>query len=68
MEKLLDVLDTPSESVQRAVSSCLAPLMQSKQVSWDARLVVLIVVTSMYTYDCHEQLSAAISTAFSLAV
>lgn len=32
VEKLLDVLKTPSEAVQRAVSSCLAPLMQSKQV------------------------------------
>lgn len=32
VEKLLDVLNTPSESVQRAVSTCLSPLMQSKQV------------------------------------
>ncbi|KAL5566833.1 hypothetical protein UlMin_029997 [Ulmus minor] len=31
VEKLLDVLNTPSEAVQRAVSLCLAPLMQSKQ-------------------------------------
>ncbi|POO02948.1 Proteasome component Ecm29/Translational activator Gcn [Trema orientale] len=31
VEKLLDVLNTPSEAVQRAVSACLAPLMQSKQ-------------------------------------
>ncbi|KAL0313788.1 UNVERIFIED_CONTAM: protein ILITYHIA [Sesamum calycinum] len=31
VEKLLDVLNTPSETVQRAVSSCLSPLMQSKQ-------------------------------------
>ncbi|KAK6156422.1 hypothetical protein DH2020_010670 [Rehmannia glutinosa] len=31
VEKLLDVLNTPSEAVQRAVSSCLSPLMQSKQ-------------------------------------
>ncbi|XP_057471002.1 protein ILITYHIA [Actinidia eriantha] len=31
VEKLLDVLNTPSESVQRAVSTCLSPLMQSKQ-------------------------------------
>ncbi|XP_059665692.1 protein ILITYHIA isoform X2 [Cornus florida] len=30
VEKLLDVLNTPSEAVQRAVSSCLSPLMQSK--------------------------------------
>ncbi|XWS58445.1 hypothetical protein CRYUN_Cryun08bG0034400 [Craigia yunnanensis] len=31
VEKLLDVLNTPSEAVQRAVSTCLSPLMQSKQ-------------------------------------
>ncbi|KAK8589608.1 hypothetical protein V6N13_088443 [Hibiscus sabdariffa] len=31
VQKLLDVLNTPSEAVQRAVSSCLSPLMQSKQ-------------------------------------
>ncbi|KAK9919369.1 hypothetical protein M0R45_027964 [Rubus argutus] len=31
IEKLLDVLNTPSEAVQRAVSTCLSPLMQSKQ-------------------------------------
>ncbi|KAJ4721119.1 translational activator GCN1 [Melia azedarach] len=29
VEKLLDVLNTPSEAVQRAVSTCLSPLMQS---------------------------------------
>lgn len=31
VEKLLDVINTPSEAVQRAVSACLSPLMQSKQ-------------------------------------
>uniref|UniRef100_A0A0D3FNC8 TOG domain-containing protein n=1 Tax=Oryza barthii TaxID=65489 RepID=A0A0D3FNC8_9ORYZ len=31
VEKLLDVLNTPSEAVQRAVSDCLSPLMVSKQ-------------------------------------
>lgn len=32
VEKLLDVLNNPSEAVQRAVSFCLSPLMQSKKV------------------------------------
>lgn len=32
VEKLLDVLNTPSEAVQRAVSDCLSPLMPSKLV------------------------------------
>ncbi|MQL85371.1 hypothetical protein Taro_017911, partial [Colocasia esculenta] len=32
VEKLLDVLNTPSEAVQRAVSDCLSPLMASQQV------------------------------------
>jgi hypothetical protein len=32
VEQLLDVLNTPSEAVQRAVSACLSPLMKSKQV------------------------------------
>ncbi|KAJ1694352.1 hypothetical protein LUZ63_011050 [Rhynchospora breviuscula] len=31
VEKLLDVLNTPSEAVQRAVSDCLSPLMVSKE-------------------------------------
>ncbi|KAI9078431.1 hypothetical protein K1719_039650 [Acacia pycnantha] len=31
VDKLMDVLNTPSEAVQRAVSLCLSPLMQSKQ-------------------------------------
>ncbi|KAJ1414656.1 TOG domain [Sesbania bispinosa] len=31
VDKLLDVLNTPSEAVQRAVSACLSPLMPSKQ-------------------------------------
>lgn len=39
VEKLLDVLNTPSEAVQRAVSSCLSPLMQSKQVFFGTLLV-----------------------------
>ncbi|GKF65671.1 protein ILITYHIA, partial [Tanacetum coccineum] len=32
VEKLLEVINTPSEAVQRAVSSCLSPLMQLKRV------------------------------------
>ncbi|CAN4115226.1 unnamed protein product [Withania somnifera] len=31
VEKLLDVLNTPSEPVQRAVATCLSPLMPAKQ-------------------------------------
>ncbi|CAA7390601.1 unnamed protein product [Spirodela intermedia] len=31
VEKLLDVLNTPSEAVQRAVSDCLSPLMVAEQ-------------------------------------
>ncbi|KAG6388178.1 hypothetical protein SASPL_153377 [Salvia splendens] len=51
VEKLLDVLDTPSESVQRAVSSCLAPLMQSKQEEAGAlisRLLVKLMKSDKY--------------------
>ncbi|XP_057801902.1 protein ILITYHIA-like [Salvia miltiorrhiza] len=51
VEKLLDVLNTPSESVQRAVSSCLAPLMQSKQEEAGAlisRLLVKLMKSDKY--------------------
>lgn len=41
VDKLLDVLNTPSESVQRAVSACLSPLMQSKQVCTKVVLLLL---------------------------
>ncbi|KAK4397653.1 protein ILITYHIA [Sesamum angolense] len=42
VEKLLDVLNTPSETVQRAVSSCLSPLMQSKQEEAAALISILL--------------------------
>ena len=47
VEKLLDVLNTPSEAVQRAVSMCLSPLMQSKQV-W----MVITIVLSYISISC----------------
>ncbi|KAI5063295.1 hypothetical protein GOP47_0021842 [Adiantum capillus-veneris] len=42
IEKLLEVLKTPSESVQRAVSDCLPPLMQSQQENAQALLLRLL--------------------------
>lgn len=44
VEKLLDVLNTPSEAVQRAVSDCLSPLMASKQV-----IIMLLTVAMQYS-------------------
>jgi hypothetical protein len=41
VDKLLDVLNTPSESVQRAVAACLSPLMQSKQVCKSSLIVII---------------------------
>ncbi|KQK13484.1 protein ILITYHIA [Brachypodium distachyon] len=42
VEKLLDVLNTPSEAVQRAVSDCLSPLMVSKKEEAQALVTRLL--------------------------
>ncbi|PKA55682.1 hypothetical protein AXF42_Ash011974 [Apostasia shenzhenica] len=42
IEKLLDVLNTPSEAVQRAVSDCLSPLMISKHDDGQALVSLLL--------------------------
>ena len=39
VQTLLDVLGTPSESVQRSVSTCLAPLIQVWTWVWDKGIV-----------------------------
>ena len=49
-----DVLNTPSEAVQRAVSACLSPLMQSKQVCKN------ILTLDAFTSDLHGR-SATLS-------
>ncbi|KAG9151609.1 hypothetical protein Leryth_019963 [Lithospermum erythrorhizon] len=49
VEKLLDVLNTPSEAVQRAVSACLSPLMQSKQD--DAPALILRLLDQLMKSD-----------------
>ncbi|XP_051119851.1 protein ILITYHIA [Andrographis paniculata] len=51
VEKLLEVLNTPSETVQQAVSSCLSPLMQSKQEEAEAlisRLLTQLMKSDKY--------------------
>ncbi|KAL6586597.1 eIF-2-alpha kinase activator GCN1 [Orobanche minor] len=51
VDKLLEVLNTPSEAVQRAVSTCLSPLMQSKQEEATAlisRLLVQLMKSDKY--------------------
>ncbi|KAG5549672.1 hypothetical protein RHGRI_014840 [Rhododendron griersonianum] len=62
VEKLLDVLNTPSESVQRAVSTCLSPLMQSKQE--DAPALVSRLLNQLMKSDKYGERRGA---AFGLA-
>ncbi|KAK6915301.1 hypothetical protein RJ641_020418 [Dillenia turbinata] len=62
VERLLDVLNTPSESVQRAVSSCLSPLMQSKQE--DASSLVARLLDQLMKSDKYGERRGA---AFGLA-
>ncbi|KAL6549490.1 eIF-2-alpha kinase activator GCN1 [Orobanche hederae] len=55
VEKLLDVLNTPSEDLQRAVSSCLSPLMKSKQEDATAlvsRLLDKLMKSEKYGEGC----------------
>lgn len=62
VEKLLDVLNTPSEAVQRAVSTCLSPLMQSKQE--DAMALVSRLLDQLMKSDKYGERRGA---AFGLA-
>ncbi|KAI4350125.1 hypothetical protein L6164_010637 [Bauhinia variegata] len=62
VDKLLDVLNTPSEAVQRAVSMCLSPLMQSKQD--DAAALVSQLLDRMMKSDKYGERRGA---AFGLA-
>lgn len=56
VDKLLDVLNTPSESVQRAVSACLSPLMQSKQVCKNS---LIVIIQSFYFWSCGRLLDGS---------
>ncbi|KAI3459061.1 hypothetical protein Pfo_015724 [Paulownia fortunei] len=62
VEKLLDVLNTPSEAVQRAVSTCLSPLMQSKQEE-AAALISRLLVQLMKSDKYGERRGAAFGLA-----
>lgn len=62
VEKLLEVLNTPSEAVQRAVSTCLSPLMQSKQE--DAQALVSRLLDQLVKSDKYGERRGA---AFGLA-
>ncbi|KAM7250092.1 hypothetical protein ACFE04_021975 [Oxalis oulophora] len=62
VEKLLEVLNTPSEAVQRAVSACLSPLVQSKQD--DAQALVSRLLNQLMKSDKYGERRGA---AFGLA-
>ncbi|XP_061366387.1 protein ILITYHIA [Gastrolobium bilobum] len=62
VDKLLDVLNTPSEAVQRAVSACLSPLMQSKQDD-AAALVTRLLNQMMKSEKFGERRGAAFGLA-----
>ncbi|KAG9447741.1 hypothetical protein H6P81_013869 [Aristolochia fimbriata] len=62
VEKLLEVLNTPSEAVQRAVSNCLSPLMSSKQD--DAQALVSRLLDQLMNSDKYGERRGA---AFGLA-
>ncbi|GJZ75062.1 DNA-directed RNA polymerases IV and V subunit 2-like protein [Tanacetum coccineum] len=58
LEKLLEVINTPLEVVQRVVSSCRSPLMQGTQVHTFPSLRA----TSVVHLCCNEKLPRAFST------
>ncbi|KAI4338617.1 hypothetical protein MLD38_023653 [Melastoma candidum] len=62
VDKLLEVLNTPSEAVQRAVASCLSPLMQSKHE--DAPTLVTRLLDKLLRSDKYGERRGA---AFGLA-
>ncbi|KAK9146319.1 hypothetical protein Sjap_006222 [Stephania japonica] len=62
VEKLLDVLNTPSEAVQRAVSTCLSPLMLSKKDEAQA-LVSMLLNKLMHSDKYGERRGAAFGLA-----
>nr|KAJ0197003.1 hypothetical protein LSAT_V11C700360160 [Lactuca sativa] len=66
VEKLLEVINTPSEAVQRAVSSCLSPLMKSKQlcISEDALSLVTRLLDQLMKSEKYGECRGA---AFGLA-
>lgn len=75
VDKLLDVLNTPSEAVQRAVSSCLSPLMQSMQVcckfceEWDSNFLYLLVFWNCSWYGrCFGRFDISIAICLFLLV